>query len=259
MFSKFFHSKQLQSREETLQEGEITLSNAVEEYMQSITQGDYAPELPEMDWDANDEASYIERLLSPVSEYFNHLSIPPSSDAGLPAIAHLLASLTILKEMSGVKADDRLKKLEKMGVMTQVQAGMPGPCMIYIHALLQSPKYDIISKTNLLGDVISYLSGNINTFGGLGSTVLVFALKEWFAMFGRLTDKLQNILSEDKSNHMTLQEVYSTEQEEKTFVDQCILQVWDILSIDVTAIGLDKDDFPAPPAFPSPLRTNGSL
>ncbi|STX38919.1 hypothetical protein [Legionella feeleii] len=255
MFSKFFHSKQLQAREETLREEEIALSNAVEEYMQSITQGDYAPELPEMDWDAKDEASYIERLLSPVSEYFNNLSVPPSFEAGIPAIAHLLASLTILKEIGGVSADDRLKKLEKMGVRTQVQAGMPGPCMIYIHALLGSPEYDAISKIHLLGDVINSINDNINTFGALGSTVLTVALNGWFDIFNGLNEQVKAVLSKDKQKYSTLQKM-DFQEEEMTFVDQCILQIWSALSIDVST-GLKVS--PAPSALPSPFGTNGSF
>ncbi|WP_019217538.1 hypothetical protein [Legionella tunisiensis] len=240
MFAKFFYSKSLQAREGTLREKEIALSNAVYEYMQSITQGSYAPELPEISWDAEDELSCIKRLLNPVLESFKNLYLPSSIEAGVPAIAHLLASLTILKEMKEVNADDRLKKLEKMGVMTQVRAGMPGPCMIYIHALLASPNYDAVSKINLLGDVVSYIKGNTNTFGALGSIVLLFVLNEWFAIFNRLHDKLRAILSEDEENYSALQEKYSSSkiEEEKTFVDQCILQVWDALGIDVSAIEL---------------------
>lgn len=257
MFSNFFHSKELKARAGALREAEIALSNAVEEYMQSITQGDHALELPEIDWDAKDEASYIKRLLSPVSEYFNDLSPPPSLEVGILGIAHLLASLTILKEMSGVNTDDRLKKLERMGIMTQVQAGMPGPCMIYIHALLRSSKYDAISKINLLGDVINSINDNINTFGALGSTILTFALNEWFTIFNGLNAKVKTTLSKDKEKHRALQKMDS-QKEEMTFVDQCILQVWNALSIDVS-IGLMKEVSPAPSEFPSPFGTKGSL
>lgn len=236
MLSKFFHSKPLKTGQQALQtqESENALSDAVHEYMHSISQGQYNPKLSEISWSPADEASYIQKLLNYVSENLETLDIPESLTSSVPCIANLLASLVILKEITDVSPKDRLKKLEKIGVMAQVTAGMPGPCLVYIRTLLGSSEYDDISKVNLLGGVINNIKNRMDTFGALSHVVLAIAIKEWFSIANSLSETSQSFLLTDRKKFTALKNTCSLEKSQKrmTFIDECIVQVWEKLDID---------------------------
>lgn len=218
------------------------LFTAVSTYMKSIDMGDYNPMLPAANWSSEDESICILQLLKNASQHFEEIDFPEDPAVSyelencVPQIAHLLASLTILKECFLVAPPERLEKLEKMGVLAQVKAGMPGPSMVYIDALLDpASMYDDISKITLLTGIIADLKDKGDKFGALNYVLLSVALTKWNSLIDKLEPHDRALFSDDKRTNHTLQAkiLLKSNSANMTFIDQCILTVWEKLELKV--------------------------
>lgn len=208
---------------------------AVSKYMKSIDMGDYNPDFPDVNWNPRDESNCIQKLLN-VSDHLEGVDIPNSPNSSVPHIAHLLASLTILKESYGVAPGEKLKTLRDMGILTLVKAGMPGPCMVYIDAFLNSESgCDNISKIGLLSGVISDLKDErrLGKYGALNYAVLFVALEQWFSLIDTLEPAKKALFADEQTSYMTLKAKASFVKvmANMTFIDQCIVNVWKKLDI----------------------------
>lgn len=214
-------------------ENNSSLYNAVDQYLQFLATGDYEPEF-ENGWDDEEQAAFIKSILKNNLKHFGHMAVPNSIEINLPCIAHLFASLRILEETANLSGSEKFNKLKEIGALAQVEAGMPGPCLIYLNAILKSSTYDNISKIGLLNDVINNLKDKTNKYGVLGTVVLSVAIKEWFLIENGLDKHQKDVLSEDAETFGSLQGKYSLEKKtELTFIDKCIMRVWEKAKIGI--------------------------
>lgn len=252
---RFFYQEKLPSAGPKIN----PLFTAVSTYMKSIDMGDYNPKLPDTNWSSADESICIRQLLKNASKHFEEIDIPedlavPKDPAVreelgscVPQVAHLLASLTILDEYFQVVPHEQLKKIKEMGILTQVKAGMPGPCMVYIDALLNPESgRDNISKITLLSEVIIDLNAKGDKFSDLNSVVLSVAIDQWLSLINTLEPAKKDLFTDEERAYQAFKrDAFPVVRDgvSTTFIDQCVLKVWEKLDINV---GLELRDKSSP-------------
>lgn len=228
---RFFSSKKEGSHKDGSHLDNVAyLSNAVERYMDSITQGDYKSELPETDWTPEDESKLCRALLNNFSEHFEIQNFPNQIQLGVPKIAHFLASLTIFKELLPLTSnEDKLIKFNTIGAGSQVRAGMPGPCLIYLQLISNSSQLDNRSKLGIIYSLIVNLEEN-HIFGALGDNVLSVMIDKYLLEFENLDECTQSNLADTKKR-LSKQEKQLNKQD-LTLIDQYIMDIWEKLDIE---------------------------
>jgi len=202
----------------------------------------YDPGVVDGGWTGNQISEYIEILLVNCSTYFGNWDVPEPIETSVPCIAHLVASLSCFEDIVKLSRDQHLDQLKKTGAFSLVHAGMPGPCLIYLQALLAAPGYDAISKMMLLGNVIDSLTKKENLYGILDAVVLPVLIENWFSLLCTLTSKQQDLFCGKATYYGELKEKSYDPliKDDVTFIDQCIMNVWDNLHIDYDLNTINK-------------------
>ncbi|MBA4697272.1 MAG: hypothetical protein H2069_07790 [Legionella sp.] len=235
MIYKFFHAKDLEINPDHYQ----NLTLAIEEYMNAISQGNYLPQIPPNVWNIQEELQYINQLLLPTKPYIKFPPVPKVIPTPikftLPAIANLLATLSIWHGTRTSKVID-LTLLEQLGLNAFVKAGMPGPSLIYLDTLINDSEYDNLSKLFLLGELITDITNQHETFGSLVNFVLITAIQAWFHFIKLLTDKEQKAFYKEHYHYKSILKAHFSENKKSvtSFLDKCIERLWEKLGIKIT-------------------------
>lgn len=176
---------------------ENLLSEALFNYDLALTRGNYST-LDDYTksiwgWDDSDEIEAVYYMLQPLLSILLIEGIDSTAlkdqlrqclPIGFRKIAHLSASLHIMKNQAIVELHEELEGLKGIGILVQVEANMPVPCLIYLGALRQSNLDDIL-KLQLIDCMIIKMENSGDIFGHLSHLVLRTAIKYWFDVFNK--------------------------------------------------------------------------
>ena len=126
-----------------------------------------------------------------------------------PKIAHLSASLHIMKNQLSVAPSEELEALKGIGVLVQAEAAMPVPCLAYLGALRYAIHIEDIIKLSLIDCIIIKIQHKKDIFGTLSHLVLRTAIKDW-------TDIIK------KSKFSSTESVQAKMQRYKTIESSCL-------------------------------------
>lgn len=230
---KFFKSEQ------TLSGAQINtdeLAAVVIQYVKAISQGNYNFKIPNTkdSFTKQQKSLFIKQLLNNSAVDFHLLEIPESIDANLANIVNLAASLMLFEKIS-TSSPEKLEALQAAGITSFVNAGMPGPIIIYANAIEKSNKFDKVSVVSILGELLNKLIPQTHTFPKLTPVAFTSIFQNWTDVVSLLSDNQRTIMAQDQTKFTNIDQALSQTMDtvEFTFIDKCVSTIWDKLKINI--------------------------
>ena len=214
----------------------ISILNDLEDYLLEIENGNYAYQPKSTGWTIKQACNIIMGLLA-YSELLNDKNLLRNkileidNAVTIPQLGHLLASLNLLKNKNKTLTYESMGTLP--GLLNQVNAGMPGPCLIYL-VTIEHSTFSNIKKMNLVNEIISYLQPQMNTFAPLSDKVFKNLVSSWMNLYNQMPETIKEKLAYRSIELKNQLADCLTDVEinmEQTIIDELIITTWDKLSI----------------------------
>lgn len=167
------------------------LTDAIFEYQNTLNRGNYRAlsSYEQEDWDVYEESDFVLKnlellllKLEPHEVSSISTKLKEEKFIGLSQIVHLLVSLTIMKKFKEMNPQFDNNFLDTIGASVCVEAGMPGPSLIYLMFLNKNLNIDTKVKLLLIEGMINKIFANKENFGNVSYIALEILINYWLGI-----------------------------------------------------------------------------